>query len=308
MAYMVDTKGRRIVHETHRMTGDGGMLRLRSDVVDEDSRGMPRLYDVEANLTSVDGSTMSYRVTDVGPNDIDAVMAGLPAPVPETDGTEAHLATDRVDDVTVLYLRPTHVPDERDAHDRTRPGRMYAIAGYGSADPVEGPYAPRFRAVAIDETRDWNEDITAVMGRIKGVYVYDAARVVHMCEITPSYELAFVSNEPEALFPDEDVEETAATAAGFADYHAFRHLDAREGQGMAVHCRQVDAMTGVDIPSHDGDVDEYMLCRDEGERERLHRNLMDEACSEANGNLIDEPFPEGRKHVVPELSAAPASP
>ncbi len=301
------TDERRTVSETTRMTTDGGVMRATVTGVGGDGRGKPYWHVVDVALASTDRGTMSYRVTDVRGDDLEAVLAALPAPVAETDGTVAHLATDRVDGERLLYLRPTHAPDGRDALDRTRPGRMYALGTYGSADPVEGPYAPRMRAVVIDETRDWSDEVTAVMGRIKGIYVHDASVAVHMCEITPSYDLTFVSNEPEATFADEDVEQAAAMAAGFEDYHAFRSTDSREGQGMTVHCSQVDAMAGVDIDSDEDDVDEYMLCKDEGERERLHRNLVDEACSEANGNLVDEPFPEGRNHVVPEL-AAPAGP
>lgn len=45
------------------------------------------------------------------------------------------------------------------------------------------------RIVALDETHFWSDEIRAKVGRIWGLYLYDANRQVHCCELTPSYEL-----------------------------------------------------------------------------------------------------------------------
>jgi len=45
------------------------------------------------------------------------------------------------------------------------------------------------RVVAIDETRHWKDEIQALCGNIKTVYVYDASVETFCAEITPSYYL-----------------------------------------------------------------------------------------------------------------------
>jgi len=45
------------------------------------------------------------------------------------------------------------------------------------------------RIVVVDETEYWADDLAAQVGKIYGVYLYDENRVVHCCELTPSYEL-----------------------------------------------------------------------------------------------------------------------
>ena len=52
------------------------------------------------------------------------------------------------------------------------------------------PILPDFRLIALDETRGWHlPEHEGTYERIETVYLYDANRPVHLCEITPSYEL-----------------------------------------------------------------------------------------------------------------------
>lgn len=69
---------------------------------------------------------------------------------------------------------------------------------------MEQKLAPDFRLVAIDETRNWAEDITQHTGRIAGVYLINFAEVTHCCEITPSYWAEFVCNIFEHDFREPD--------------------------------------------------------------------------------------------------------
>lgn len=49
---------------------------------------------------------------------------------------------------------------------------------------------PHIKLVVLNETAYWNADVVeACGGAIFQAYLYDANRVVHCCELTPSYEL-----------------------------------------------------------------------------------------------------------------------
>lgn len=59
---------------------------------------------------------------------------------------------------------------------------------------------PHICVVKIDETADWESGglLDTLDGECKmfGVYIYDANRHVHCCELTPSYELHFLETQP----------------------------------------------------------------------------------------------------------------
>lgn len=122
------------------------------------------------------------------------------------------------------------------------------------------PVKPRLRVVRIDETRNWNEAITSVVGRIWGVYVYDAERHVYCCELTPSRELRFVGSTWEKS--PEDDEENERIAAVIAEN------DAWSDDVIYVHRYQADKLAAVyeetptdeewaaALDSHDGNIDE----------------------------------------------------
>ena len=65
----------------------------------------------------------------------------------------------------------------------------------------------RLRVCLLEETENWNEEITKRAGKIFGVYLYNPDTRTHCCEITPSHELYFLHSVPENLPDDEDERE-----------------------------------------------------------------------------------------------------
>lgn len=83
------------------------------------------------------------------------------------------------------------------------------------------------KAIVLDETRYWRDDITARAGKIYQTYLFDASLGVHCCEITPSYELWPLYATP----LDEDEEGALRDEILLAESDEIRHF----------HCRSVDA-------------------------------------------------------------------
>lgn len=63
---------------------------------------------------------------------------------------------------------------------------------------------PDFRVVAIDETHNWDEAITAITGRIAGIYLINFAEVTHICDLTGSYWAEFICNITENYIREPD--------------------------------------------------------------------------------------------------------
>lgn len=65
---------------------------------------------------------------------------------------------------------------------------------------------PDWRYLVIDESRHWLvPGLVEQCGRIFGIYIFDIRLGVHICDISPSYELYFLRSEPERT-PDNDRE------------------------------------------------------------------------------------------------------
>ena len=96
---------------------------------------------------------------------------------------------------------------------------------------------PCIRVAKIDETFHWIEPYPEVAGRIWGVYVYDANRVVHCCEVTGSYELHFVESQTMVRVSDDIQMEMLD---GDRDTPAVMYL----------HCGSLDDAEEIDI-EHD---------------------------------------------------------
>jgi len=67
---------------------------------------------------------------------------------------------------------------------------------------------PSIVQITEDFDKGWLE--TNKIDRVMGQYAYDAAKHVHCCEVTPSYELTFIRYEPvyvEGYEPDEETRE-----------------------------------------------------------------------------------------------------
>lgn len=91
---------------------------------------------------------------------------------------------------------------------------------------------PKFRLVVFDESRYWSEEILKDAGKIYRVYLYDANRPVHCCEITPSYELFPLYSTPLNYLEDDEARD-------------FLEDEIREAEEDAVeyhHCSYIDSM------------------------------------------------------------------
>jgi len=105
---------------------------------------------------------------------------------------------------------------------------------------------PSIVQIREDFSREWLR--TNRIDRVMGQYAYDAAKQVHCCEITPSYELTFIRYEAvyaEGYEPDDEARERIEVELAEATA-----ID----QGIIyIHCRSVDAIAEVaelsDIPT-----------------------------------------------------------
>lgn len=85
--------------------------------------------------------------------------------------------------------------------------------------------------VRLDETMYWDAEFRRELGtgRIYGIYAFDDARQVHCCEVTPSYELAYICSETEHCLADDDDErfcEAWMMGAELTHYYHCRHINA----------------------------------------------------------------------------------
>jgi hypothetical protein len=65
---------------------------------------------------------------------------------------------------------------------------------------------PDWRYLVLDETRNWLvPELIEKCGRIFGIYIFDITLGVHICDMSPSYELYFLRSEPQRT-PDDDRE------------------------------------------------------------------------------------------------------
>lgn len=146
-----------------------------------------------------------------------------------------------------------------------------------------------FKLVSIDETRFWDNSITARAGRVFGVYLFDANRVVHCCELTPSYELY-----PVASFPLIDIDRTDARSLE----DELREHDTDEV--TYIHCTGIDAMREACF--HDFGEEEIP----EGDswedvRDRQIEYVNGNCCLETPKDLC-APFSEAQEMVEPALT------
>jgi len=96
------------------------------------------------------------------------------------------------------------------------------------------PHEPLIKTVKIDETENWCPEIRRRVKRIFGVYLFDARRRVHCCEIASSHELHFV-RESQAEFHDETTEEEREEIA-----RILMEGDAATDPISYIHCSRLD--------------------------------------------------------------------
>lgn len=89
---------------------------------------------------------------------------------------------------------------------------------------------PDFWLVKIDESEYWTDSIRQRVKRVWSVYLLDASRHTHLCELAPSYWLEFVESYPEHL-PETDESERdklsetiAEEAAMCSDQDMYVHV------------------------------------------------------------------------------------
>ncbi|MGF6603989.1 hypothetical protein P3T23_008744 [Paraburkholderia sp. GAS448] len=102
--------------------------------------------------------------------------------------------------------------------------------------------------VVIDETRYYSDDVLYLAGKVFQVYAYDANRVTHCCEVTPSYQLHPVATQalncPESEEEREKIDEMLRSELQDVIY---------------MHCRTVEVMSDKYRRAHhmiDRDLDE----------------------------------------------------
>jgi hypothetical protein len=84
--------------------------------------------------------------------------------------------------------------------------------------------------VEFDETQYWNEDFLNRIGtkKVTAVYIFDANRIVHCCELTPSYELYLATTYTDNELSDDDQEEFDESWTGersVANYYHCSPID-----------------------------------------------------------------------------------
>lgn len=89
----------------------------------------------------------------------------------------------------------------------------------------------------LDETEYWSKDIQDKAGKIFGVYFYNPGIVTHCCEITPSYELWYLSSFARDLPEDEEEREN------------FINMIENEGsereRALYCHCNVIDKLPEI---------------------------------------------------------------
>jgi hypothetical protein len=136
---------------------------------------------------------------------------------------------------------------------------------------------PDLRIFKDDETIHWREDIQARAGRIFGVYLFDANRHVHCCELTPSYELHYVGptwsggtaqdddRESERLF--DDIMEGSRDSEPVT----YRHTYTVRAAGLESR-EMTDEEWSKLLANYDGDAEAAYEAALEGEMEYLRCN------------------------------------
>lgn len=89
---------------------------------------------------------------------------------------------------------------------------------------------PNFVLIVLDVSAHWR--IGDGVLRVQSVYLTDLSRVVHCCELTPSYELEHV--ETRAVLPDDVSEETRVRIDEVVRINEY-------GETIYIHRRLVDA-------------------------------------------------------------------
>lgn len=130
-----------------------------------------------------------------------------------------------------------------------------------------------FKIVVLNETNYWSEEMQAKAGgAIFRAYLYDATRIVHCCEITPSYELFPLYTTPWRDDENGSVDEEIRLA--------------EDNDVRYVHCHSINALP----PENFHDIGVWKKMDDETEDELRERVEEHYRCN------VAIQFPKGFHH------------
>lgn len=122
------------------------------------------------------------------------------------------------------------------------------------------------RFVVFDETRYYSAEIREKAGKVCQTYVYDANRVTHCCEITPSFTLIPFYTQAMNYFEDD-----AARAA----LDEVLTLANAQAEVRYVHCRAIEAIPNTHKRKYhlvERDLDEDYQKQFDSVLDHLHSN------------------------------------
>ena len=136
-------------------------------------------------------------------------------------------------------------------------GDTFCRAGLSISDqePVQYPHIellPDMWVLKVDETQYWNELKEHKIKRVFGVYVLNKRKSIHLCEVTPSYELHRFDSQFEQDWEPEDANYDRLNEA------AYEHLRVGDGQCdsdvIYMHCSDVETKLKPELRERQGDL------------------------------------------------------
>lgn len=267
-------------------------------LVSVDTYGVADYRDYRIDVSSND---FSYQVFGLNQIESLGLMLRLPPATAEMDGAKfsAYELTSETSGAEPGFYFFADQPE----HPHFTENAVYKLENLSTGVAEDDLYRPNFRAIAFHEPH-WDEKITSVLGKIQTVYAYNAAEAFHLAEITPSYALTFMKNVCEKPFTDAEHEadiEKVFNSIGY-DYEIDFENDDGGERITYMHCRNVDRMPSIALPTDITFQFEYMFADDESERLKMFTDLC--ADLEANGWFSDVATFENRRTDAEILAAA----
>lgn len=101
---------------------------------------------------------------------------------------------------------------------------------------IETQASPKLRAVMLDDTHSWCEEVVRLAGgKVFGLYWYDESEPTCLCEFTPSYALELIESVPLVLPESDEERDTLWTALAEGDGQASWDCSYR-------HCHHIEAL------------------------------------------------------------------
>jgi hypothetical protein len=129
---------------------------------------------------------------------------------------------------------------------------------------------PDFRVFKTETTRYWRKDIRRKAGKLFAVYLFDANRHVHACELTPSYEMHYVGPTWTNSVGDR-MSETIREGDADTDLVSYYHVRGIDAAKLEARSMTDEAWAKL-LDYHDGDHDAAYAEALETEMEHLRCN------------------------------------